>query len=63
MTSIEILVALAIATWGGVELIKHIVPDAYQRHEHSIKTYAHQRLDDLEKKIEEITAKAKGAKK
>lgn len=63
MTSIEIIIALGIATYGGVEIIKHVVPDYYQRSKNQFYETAHERIDDVIARIDAMEAKVKGAKK
>lgn len=57
--TIELVLVLGIATWGAVEVIKHTMPSYYDRTQKEFNSFAHNRIDALEKKIEEIVGGAK----
>jgi len=57
--TIELVIVLGIATWGAVEVMKHTLPSWYDRDVASVQSSAHKRINELEKKIEEIVGGAK----
>ena len=57
--TIELVLVLGIATWGTVEVIKHTMPSYYDRTQKEFNSFAHDRIDALEKKISEIVGGAK----
>ena len=57
--TIEVVLVLGIAMWGTVEVIKHTLPSYYDRTQKEVTSYAHERIDALEKKIAEIVGAAK----
>jgi hypothetical protein len=57
--TIEVVLLLGGLIWGGVQIIKHTVPSYYQRVSEQLYSEAHERMDELEKKIEELTGAAK----
>jgi len=57
--TIELVLVLGIAMWGTVEVIKHTLPSYYDRTQKEVTSYAHERIDALEKKIAEIVGAAK----
>lgn len=57
--AIEVVIVLGIATWGVVEVIKHTMPSYYDRTQKEFNSFAHDRIDALEKKISEIVGGAK----
>ena len=57
--AIELVIILGIATWGAVEVIKHTMPSYYDRTQKEVNSFAHDRIDALEKKISEIVGGAK----
>ena len=57
--TIELVIILGIATWGAVEMIKHTVPSYYDRTQKEFNSFAHDRIDELEKKIAKIIGGAK----
>jgi hypothetical protein len=57
--TIELVLIIGIAMWGTVEVIKHTVPSYYDRTQKEVTSYAHDRIDALEKKIAEIVGDAK----
>ena len=57
--TIELVLVLGIATWGAVEVMKHTLPSWYDRDVARVCSAAHERIDELEKKISEIVGGAK----
>ena len=57
--TIELVLILGIATWGAIEVIKHTMPSYYDRTQKEVNSFAHDRIDALEKKISEIIGGAK----
>jgi hypothetical protein len=57
--TIELVLIVGIAMWGTVEVIKHTLPSYYDRTQKEVSSYAHDRIDALEKKIAEIVGEAK----
>jgi len=57
--TIELVLIVGIAMWGTVEVIKHTMPSYYDRTQKEVTSYAHDRIDALEKKIAEIVGAAK----
>jgi len=57
--TIELVLIVGIAMWGTVEVIKHTLPSYYDRTQKEVTSYAHDRIDALEKKIAEIVGAAK----
>ena len=57
--TIELVLILGIATWGAIEVIKHTMPSYYDRTQKEVNSFAHDRIDALEKKISEIVGGAK----
>lgn len=57
--TIELVLVLGIATWGAIEVIKHTMPSYYDRTQKEVNSFAHDRIDALEKKISEIIGGAK----
>jgi len=57
--TIEVVLLLGSLIWGGVQIVKHVVPTWYDRVQTNVTNDAHLRIDELEKKIEEIVGGAK----
>jgi hypothetical protein len=57
--TIELVIFLSVAIWGGIQVFKHSVPSSYERTEKTVTSWAHERLDVVEAKIEELTGGAK----
>ena len=57
--TIEVVLLLGSLIWGGVQIVKHVVPTWYDRAQTNVTNDAHLRIDELEKKIEEIVGGAK----
>ena len=57
--TIELVIVLGIATWGAVEVVKHTMPSYYDRTQKEVNSFAHDRIDALEKKISEIVGGVK----
>jgi hypothetical protein len=57
--TIELVIFLSVAIWGGVQVFKHSVPSSYERTEKTVTSWVHERLDVVEAKIEELTGGAK----
>lgn len=57
--TIELVIVLSVAIYGGVELVKHLAPSYYHRTTERLYSEAHERIDVLEQKIAEIVGEAK----
>ena len=57
--TIEVVLISGALIWGVVELVKHLAPSYYDRVSDEARGYAHKRIDELEKKIAEMTGGAK----
>jgi hypothetical protein len=51
--TIEVVFIFIALIWGGVELAKHFLP-SWWGDSKTLSTYAHERLDELEKKIADL---------
>jgi hypothetical protein len=49
--TIEVVILLCVSIYGGVELIKHFVPDFYSREKSVFTMEIHNRLTSIEKKL------------
>ena len=56
--TIEVVLLLGSLVWGGVQIVKHVVPSWYDRAQTNV-SFVHIRIDELEKKISEIVGGAK----
>jgi len=57
--TIEVVLLFGSLVWGGVQIVKHVVPSWYDRAQTNVSNFAHLRIDELEKKIAEIVGGAK----
>ena len=57
--TIEVVFISMALIWGGVELAKHVLPSWYDRQIGNASKITHERIEELEKKIEELTGAAK----
>jgi hypothetical protein len=52
--TIEVVFISIALIWGGVELAKHFLPSWWDVNSKTLSNYAHERLDELEKKIADL---------